>query len=128
MGRGFRTLDRVYLRMVLRILADRGISSSSCLVAVPRSSAGLFRFELAGYEPVTVDRDKVCNGLTALNLLGGWVMIPLFFGIDAVTGNIGKYSTKPVEVELKPVKSPPPPTVIPSLRFRPRWNFRRMVR
>ena len=94
-----------------------------CIVAVPRSSEGLFRFELAGYEPVTVDRDKVCNGLTALNLLGGWITMPLFFAIDAFTGNIGKYSTKPLHVELKPVKTPPPEVVPPTLSYdRRRWN------
>ena len=95
-----------------------------CIVAVPRSSEGVFTFEREGYETATVDRDKVCNGLTALNLLGGYLTMPLFFAIDALTGKIGKYSTQPIHVELKPVK-PPPPTALPTLGHRPRWDPRR---
>lgn len=85
------------------------VGTTPCVVSVPRSSEGLFRLELAGYETATVDRDKVCNGLTALNLLGGYVTIPLFFAIDILSGNVGKYSTKPIRVILKPVVPPPPP-------------------
>ncbi|MBI3855198.1 MAG: PEGA domain-containing protein [Planctomycetes bacterium] len=90
------------------------VGRTPCIVAVPRSSEGIFTIQLAGYEPVTVDRDKVCNGLTALNLLGGWVTMPLFFAIDGFAGNIGKYSTKPIQLELKPVKRPPPPPLMPT--------------
>ena len=110
-------------------LDDIEAGRTPCIVAVARSSEGRFRFELAGYEPVTIERDKVCNGLTALNLLGGFITMPLFFAIDAMTGNIGKYSTKPIHVELKPAKREPAPDPLPSdiptLGIRPLWNPRR---
>ena len=99
------------------------VGKTPCIVAVPRSSEGVFTFEREGFETVMVDRDKVCNGLTALNLLGGWITMPLFFAIDAIAGNIGKYSTQPIHVELKPVK-PPPPTALPTLSHRPRRDPR----
>jgi hypothetical protein len=72
------------------------------VVAVPRGSEGVFRFELEGFERMTVDRDKVLNGVTFFNMLGGYITIPLFYLIDIVTGNIGKYSTNPLHVELVP--------------------------
>lgn len=86
---------------------------SPCIVAVQRNSEGIFKFELAGYETLTVDRNKVCNGATAFNLLGGWVTIPLFFAIDILSGNVGKYSTTPLHVKLRPVVTPPPPPPSP---------------
>lgn len=84
-----------------------------CHVAVPRRNKGDLTFELAGYEPVTVSRAKVCNGLTALNLLGGLYTMPLFFLIDIATENVVKHSTKPVHVKLVPRPVPPPPVPTP---------------
>lgn len=100
------------------------VGRTPCLVAVPRSSEGVFTLERVGYETATVDRDKVCNGLTALNILGGVYLGPAFFLIDVISGSIGKYSTQPIHVELRPVK-PPPPTALPTLGHRPRWDPRR---
>lgn len=85
------------------------VGRTPCILPVDHRSEGVFVIELEGYRPVTVDRDKVCNGLTALNLLGGFVTMPLFFGIDALTGNLGKYSTEPIRVHLLPIEPPPPP-------------------
>lgn len=90
-------------------LDDVVVGRTPCFVSVERSSEGVFTFELEGYETATVDRDKVCNGMTALNLLGGYVTIPVFFAIDILSGNIGKYSTKPIYVQLVPLKPVPPP-------------------
>jgi hypothetical protein len=105
------------------------VGKTPCVVPVSRDSEGVFSFQLAGYEPVTVDRDKVCNGITALNLLGGIYLGPVFFIIDAIAGNLGKYSTKPIQVELKPIPEPPLPpplTIVPGLRMRPGWVPGRM--
>ncbi len=102
------------------------VGTTPCLVTVARSSEGVFTFHMSGYETATVDREKVCNGLTALNLLGGYVTIPVFFAIDILTGNVGKYSTKPIRVILKPVEPPPPPPTTPIGRsWEPgrRWSF-----
>ncbi len=81
-----------------------------CVIAVPRTSEGVFRLELAGYETVTVDRNKVVNGMTCLNL--GWIffwpMLPVAYGVDIVSGDVGKYSTKPIVAEMVPVKKPEP--------------------
>jgi hypothetical protein len=88
-----------------------------CVITVPRSSEGIFKFELAGYEPVTIDRDKVVNGMTCVNL--GWILVwpvvPVAYAVDLVSGDVGKYSTKPIIVELKPVKGKaPPPEPLPT--------------
>ena len=85
------------------------VGKTPCIVAVPRSSEGVFTFELAGFETAKVDRDKVLNGVALLNLLGGYVTIPVFFFIDIVTGDIGKYSTEEIRVTLTPVVGARPP-------------------
>lgn len=89
-------------------LDGKPVGTTPCVVAVPRSSEGVFTLEKDGFVTVRVDRDKVCNGLTALNLLGGYVTLPLFFAIDILTGNVGKYSSKPLWVTLEPAPAPPP--------------------
>lgn len=77
------------------------------VVPVSRTSEGVFTFELSGYETKKVDRDKVVNGATFLNL--GWIIlwpaVPVAFLIDAATSNIGKYSVAPLRVELTPLPS-----------------------
>lgn len=89
-----------------RVLLDGyQVGVSPVMVAVPRGSEGIFTFELAGYESRTIDRDKVVNGATFVNL--GWILVwpavPIGFGIDALSGNLGKYSTTPLNVELVPL-------------------------
>ncbi len=83
-------------------LDGRHSGTTPTVVAVPRDSEGVFTLELEGYETARVDRDKVANGIAFLNLLGGYVTIPVFFAIDILTGNIGKYSTAPLHVDLVP--------------------------
>ena len=77
------------------------VGKTPCVVKVPRDSDGLFTLEQEGHEPFTVDRDRVMNGLTCLNLLLPYVC-PAGFLIDVVTGNIGKYSVKPLMVHFTP--------------------------
>ena len=94
------------------------VGRTPCIVPVPRSSEGVLTFELAGFEPATVDLNKVVNGPTLLNLLGGYVTIPVFFFIDIVTGNIGKYSTEPMRVVLKPMAGARPLGCLGQARWR----------
>jgi hypothetical protein len=80
------------------------LGKSPLIVPVPRSSEGVFTFELAGYETAKVDRDKVVNGTICLNLLWVviWPAVPISFAVDLIAGNAGKYSTHPLNVELVP--------------------------
>lgn len=81
------------------------VGKSPIIVPVPRSSAGVFTFELEGYEIATVDRDKVLNGVTFVNLawILVWPMVPVGFGVDLIAGNAGKYSVEPIRVVLTPL-------------------------
>lgn len=78
------------------------VGKTPCIVPVARSSEGVFVFELAGFERATVDLDKVVNGAAVFNLLGGYLTIPVFFMIDFLAGNLGKYSTEPIRIVLRP--------------------------
>jgi hypothetical protein len=81
------------------------VGKSPIIVPVPRSSEGVFTFELEGYEIATVDRDKVLNGITCVNLawILVWPMVPVGFGVDLIAGNAGKYSVQPIRVDLAPL-------------------------
>lgn len=68
-----------------------------CTIPFARSGEGVVKIEADGYEPSTVDRDKVLNGWFLGNLLlGGLIGIT----VDLCTSNQGKYSTTPLFVEL----------------------------
>jgi hypothetical protein len=84
------------------------VGRTPVLVAVPRSSEGVFTLELPGYETKKVDRDKVFNGMLCMNLLWivVWPAVPVAIGVDLIAGNAGKYSTQPLNVELTPVAAP----------------------
>lgn len=77
-------------------LDDEPVGRTPVIVPVERGSDGRFRLEMEGHPPLEVDRNKVVNGLTFLNLL--LPLWPLWFAVDAVAGNIGKYSVKPLIV------------------------------
>jgi hypothetical protein len=77
------------------------VGRTPCTVAFTRSGEGVVSIDSPGYEPATVDRDKVVNGMVFLNLLWG-LASPVAFGIDLASSNQGKYSTTPVYVELTP--------------------------
>ncbi len=83
------------------------MGKTPCVVMVPRSSDGVFTFELPGYRTETVDLDKVVNGMTFLNLLWGIYLGPVGFLIDGVSGNIGKYPNTHIHAELRPVPIEP---------------------
>ena len=53
--------------------------------------------------------------MTCLNLawILIWPMVPLAYAVDIVSGDVGKYSTMPIVVELEPVKRSARPADIP---------------
>ena|SRR3990167_3288302 len=78
------------------------VGQTPTVVSINRKGEGIIRLELDGYEPVTIDRDKVLNGWFLGNIiLGGLIGIT----IDLVTSNQGKYSEEPVYAQLTPVMS-----------------------
>jgi hypothetical protein len=79
-------------------LDNQLIGVSPTTISVPRKSECVIRIEMAGYESITIDRDKNLNGWFLGNiLLGGIVGI----AVDLITHNQGGYSDEPVMVELK---------------------------
>jgi PEGA domain-containing protein len=82
-----------------------GISVGKTPVVVPfeRTCEGVLTFELEGYEPATVDVDKVPNGWFFGNLLWFpvWPVVPVGMVVDLCASNQGRYSTTPIRVELK---------------------------
>ncbi len=87
-----------------RVLLDGvAVGRTPMTVAVPRNSDGLLTFELAGYERVEVDRDKVLNGWFfpgSLLWFPLWPGVPISMVVDMASHNQGKYETTPVYVEL----------------------------
>jgi hypothetical protein len=78
------------------------------LLPIDRRSDGVLSFELAGYQTETVDLDKVLNGWFVANVLWlpVWPVVPLGMAIDLMGSNQGKYSRRPVQVELKKLEEP----------------------
>ncbi len=79
------------------------VGKTPLVLPLARSSDGVLDFELAGFEPLKLDLDKVLNGWFMANFLWGW-LFPIGMGVDVVSGCAGKYSTDPVHVELVPKK------------------------
>jgi hypothetical protein len=69
---------------------------------VDRDQGAEIRIELAGYQPLTVSVDKVFNGWFVGNIVFGGLIGMI---VDIATGNVTKYSEKPVHVKLVPVGS-----------------------
>ncbi len=80
------------------------VGKTPMVLPLSRSSDGVFDFELAGFEPLRLDLDKVLNGWFMANFLWGW-LFPVGMGVDVVSGCAGKFSTDPVHVELVPKKA-----------------------
>lgn len=91
------------------------VGQTPTTISLNRKSEGIIRLELDGYEPVTIDRDKVLNGWFLGNvILGGLVGV----AIDLITSNQGKYSEQAVYAQLTPImdkhsKANPAPLKIP---------------
>ena len=83
------------------------VGKTPLILSLPRDSEGVISFEKEGYQKATVDRDKVVNGTFFVNL--GWILIwpavPISMLVDLITGNAGKYSTEPLNVELVPFEA-----------------------
>jgi hypothetical protein len=79
-------------------LDDQLVGVSPTTLHVPRKSECVIRIELAGYEPIIIDRDKNLNGWFLGNILIGGVV---GIAIDLITHNQGGYSEEPIMVELK---------------------------
>lgn len=90
-----------------KIFVDDKIAGESPVdILLPRGGEGIVRIEKEGYEPVTVDRDKVLNGwFFPGNALWGliWPAVPVALAVDAIGGNYGKYSDEPISLQLTPV-------------------------
>lgn len=94
--------DRVYVTSKpegARVYLDnQAVGTTPTIVTVPKTSEGVFRLEKEGYQPVTVDRDKVCSGWIFGNLLIGGVV---GFVIDFATSNQGHYQDHPIQADLR---------------------------
>ena len=79
------------------------IGKTPLLAAFDRTCEGVLMLELEGYEPKTVDVEKVPNGWFFGNLLWApiWPVVPVGMIVDLCASNQGKYSTAPIFVELK---------------------------
>lgn len=77
------------------------------ILPIDRRSDGLLSFELEGYATQTVDLDKIVNGWFLGNLLWLpiWPVVPLGMIVDIAGSNQGKYSTRPVQIELKKIEA-----------------------
>lgn len=84
-------------------LDGQPIGVTPMVVDIARKSEGIIEIKKDGYEPMTVDRDKVASGWFFGNLLLGGV---IGMGVDLATHNQGKYSEEPVfgELQEKPRK------------------------
>lgn len=79
-------------------LDGQPIGTTPMVAVVNRSSEGIFRLEANGYEPVTLDRDKVVSGWVFGNiLLGGLIGL----GVDLATHNQGHYAEEPIYMNLQ---------------------------
>jgi hypothetical protein len=80
------------------------VGKTPSMVPLSRSSQGLLSFEMTGFEPATVDVDKILNGWFLGNVLWFpvWPVIPAGMVIDLAAGNAGKFPEKPIHVVLKP--------------------------
>lgn len=79
------------------------VGKTPMVVDVPRHSDGIFRIESEGFEPVTIDRDKVMSGWIWGNLIlgGGFGII-----IDLITSNQGHYQSEPISVNMTAIRNP----------------------
>jgi hypothetical protein len=84
------------------VLNGRQVGVTPMAAVVDRDQGAEIRIELAGYQPLTVSVDKVFNGWFVGNIVFGGLIGMI---VDIATGNVTKYSEKPVHVKLVPVGS-----------------------
>jgi len=79
------------------------VGRTPLIVPFQRTSEGVLRLELSGYESATIDVDKVLNGWFLGNALWFpiWPIVPLGVVVDLIGSNQGKYPTAPIHVDLK---------------------------
>lgn len=85
-------------------LDDVYLGRSPLMAQVSRRSKGIFKLELEGYDPKMIDRNKRLNPVTLVNALFFIPFVGLGFVSDATSGDIGKYSSEPLRVELAPAE------------------------
>jgi len=76
-----------------------GQGKTPCIVAIQRKAPGALLFELDGYSPITVQRDKVTNGWILGNFFIDFCTISLL--IDIASGNSTRHSHDEVNVVLR---------------------------
>jgi hypothetical protein len=92
-------------------VGDQQVGQTPTVVTLDRKAdKAVFRLELAGFEPVTVARDKQLNGWIWGNILLGGI---IGLVIDFSTGAAHRFDETPIEVGLSPSGSkgaalPPP--------------------
>ena len=84
-------------------LDGQPVGKTPLVVSFDRKGEGVLTFNLSGYEPMVIDRDKVVNGWVFGNIIFGGIIGLI---VDFVTHNQGLYSTQPIFVELVPLRSP----------------------
>jgi hypothetical protein len=78
-------------------LDDNLVGTTPMVLAVPRDSDCRIRIEKDGYNPYSVDRDKVVAGWVFGNILIGGV---IGLSVDLITHSQGKYPEDPVYVQM----------------------------
>lgn len=78
-------------------LDGQPIGSTPMVASVNRNADGRFRIEADGYEPITVNRDKVVSGWVFVDVLCPVVCLI----VDLATHDQGHYSEDPIFMDLK---------------------------
>ena len=86
-------------------LNEVSVGTTPTIVYVERGSPAVFRFELDGFLPETVEVGKTFNFWFLGNLALGGILGMI---IDWATGNVTKYPESPVVANLRPGGTEPP--------------------
>jgi hypothetical protein len=81
-------------------LDGAGVGTTPVTVTIDRTSGGMIRIELAGYQSHEFRLRTRVNGTVILNVFWGWLM-PLGFLVDIATGN-GSAWRSPNQIVLNP--------------------------
>ena len=81
-------------------LDGRPIGITPLKASIDRDDAGVLRLELAGHQAQTMSVAKVFNGWFVGNVLIGGL---IGMAIDLIAGNVTKWSTEPVHVQMQPI-------------------------
>jgi hypothetical protein len=83
-------------------LDGRPLGITPLKASIDRDDAGVLRLELAGHEAQTMNVERVFNGWFVGNVVFGGL---IGMAIDLIAGNVTKWSTDKVHVQLQPAKA-----------------------